>query len=171
MTALIGCIVVAVMVGACARALDETGLSAEQQRVLALDYRAFDQAMGHGWRAWDDRGEHAEAARLLDRYALIHDDLDASEMRMIRFHAGQMYAGIEDRPSAIERFQASIDPDEPPDVPLKWNAYVRGTIAFLERDLDALGHSRRKLAEQGECPRLVDAARLSLPSQDCKECA
>lgn len=149
-TASIAWVIVIAAAGSCSQADRGPSFSPEQQRLLALDYAAFDQTTGDGWRPWADRGDFAAAARMLDRYAELHDDLNAPDRRMVRFHAGQMYASLENRSTAIERFRGAFDPDEPPDAPFRWNAYVRGTIAFLARDLDALRLSHRELVEQGE---------------------
>lgn len=126
----------------------DAGFSDEQRDVLSLEYAAFDQTMGEGWRVWADRGEYAEAARMLDHYASTHDELTDSEWRIICFHAGQMYGYLGEYETAAERFTASLNPQEPPDSPFKWNAYVNGTIAFLERDLDRLRAMRNELAAQ-----------------------
>jgi len=137
----------ALMLGGCASTPQFTP---EQQAVLQLDYQSFDQTMGGGWRAWAAEGEHAEAARMLDEYARLHTDLSGGERRIIRFHAGQMYAWMERRGAAIARFRESFNPEEPEDAAFRWNAYVRGTIAFLEGELETLHQCCDELLEQGE---------------------
>ncbi len=54
------------------------------------------------------------------------------------WHAGQMFGFLGDTASAQARFRGAFDPTEPADSPVRWNTYVRATLAFLARDLVAL---------------------------------
>ena len=113
---------------------------------LRLDYDAFDQRPGSGWRKLAEARKYLEGAGLIDRYEK-REGLEPWQRINLRFHAGQMYAmaGVEDK--ALARFRVSITTDEPPDSPIRWNAYVKATIAFLEKDRERLLPLRNEIAQ------------------------
>ena len=129
-----------------------------------LDYNAFDQTSGHGWRKLADDGRHVEAAELVDTYLQQNEDLEDWQRNNLRFHAGQLYAFGNDYPTAIFRFKASVSASEPKESPIRWNAYVRATLAFLEEDLEQLVNMRDEIAQgpelQGSVPNLDIVDRL-----------
>ena len=114
---------------------------------LTLDYEAFDQRPSAGWRQLADGGKPLEAARLIDRYEERGTALKHWQRVNLRFHAGQLYAFAGRKDPAIARFRASLTHDEPADSPIRWNAYVRATIAFLDGDLRGLTVRRGEIAE------------------------
>ena len=118
------------------------------------DYNKFDQRPGMGWRQLAEKGRYSDAAKLIDKYIEEHKYLDVSQKANLQFHAGQMYAFANDHKTAIERFQKSTYAEEPPELPLRWNAYVQATIVFLSKDLKRLKECREEIAEgptfQGE---------------------
>jgi hypothetical protein len=118
----------------------------ERRQPLDLGYDAFDQRPGKGWRQLAEKGDFASAARLIDVYLEKHNDLGESERVNLNFHAGQMYAIADDYSTAIERFNRSTYAEEPPELPLRWNAYVQATIAFLKKDMDRLRACREEIA-------------------------
>ena len=119
----------------------------EKRSPLELDYNAFDQRPGEGWRQVAEKGNFLDAARLIDEYAETHKNLDASQRANLNFHAGQMYAFADDYRTAIDRFNVSTYAEEPPDLPLRWNAYVRATITFLNKDMKHLEECRKDILE------------------------
>jgi hypothetical protein len=121
--------------------------SCEKGGSLGLDFYAFDQSPGAGWRQLAENGRFLEAANLIDSYINKHKNLNESQMTILYFHAGQMYAFSDDYQTAIERFVKSAYAQEPPELPLRWNAYVQATIAFLSKDLDRLKDCRKEIAE------------------------
>ena len=125
---------------------------------LELDYEAFDQQPGGGWRKVAESGKHLEAARLIDAYEKNKKGLNGWQRRNLRFHAGQVYAFAGQNEVAIARFKSAVSPDEPEDAPIRWNAYVKATIAFLEGDRQKLTELREEMARgpklQGEVPNL-----------------
>ncbi|MGH8469551.1 MAG: hypothetical protein ACREX3_03610 [Gammaproteobacteria bacterium] len=82
----------------------------------------------------------------------------------LRFHAGQVYAFADQRDHARARFKTALFAKEPADSPIRWNAYVRATIAFLERDRKILTSFREEIAKgrklQGVVPNLDIVDRL-----------
>ena len=131
---------------------------------LGLDFDTFDQSSGAGWRQLAENGRFLEAANLIDSYIKKHKNLNESQMTILYFHAGQMYAFADDYKTALDRLNRSTYAEEPPDLPLRWNAYVQATIAFLSKDLKRLKECREEIAEgpasQGEKPNLDVVDRL-----------
>ena len=111
-----------------------------------------------------EKGRFLDAGILIDAYIKKHEDLDESQRVNLNFHAGQMYAFANDTETAIERFDKSTYAEEPPDLPLRWNAYVRATIAFLNKDTKRLKECREEIAAgptfQGEKANLDVVDRL-----------
>ncbi len=81
----------------------------------------------------------------------------------LRFHAGQLYAFANCKDQALARFKTALFAQEP-DSPIRWNAYVLATIAFLERDRKKLSELREEIAKgpklEGVVPNLDVVDRL-----------
>ena len=71
--------------------------------------------------------------------------LEASRARIINWHAGQSYALGDLTDLAVSRFSRSYNPDEAASATFKWNAYVRGSIAFLIKDRSELQAARDEM--------------------------
>jgi hypothetical protein len=131
---------------------------------LGLSYDAFDQRPGHGWRQLADEEKYLEAARLIDRYEKDKEGLEEWQRVNLRFHAGQSYAFAGQKELALARFKTALYRVEPADSPVRWNAYVQATIAFLERDRKKLTELREVIANgpkrQGVAPNLDVVDRL-----------
>jgi hypothetical protein len=131
---------------------------------LELSYRAFDQDLTGGWRRLAREKRFREAAELIDRYVAETRDLHEWQRVNLQFHAGQLYAMAEDETSAMNRFKSAVFAQEPPDSPVKWNAYVLATIAFLEQDYSRLTALREEIARgpqwNGKAPNLDVVDRL-----------
>ncbi|MCA9285341.1 MAG: hypothetical protein KDA22_09015 [Phycisphaerales bacterium] len=110
--------------------------------LLKLDFEQFDQTPGSGWRLLASAERFAEAGAVIDAYLQRHAELTPGQRQILSFHAGQVYAFGGDYTRARERFRASITPNEPKDAPIRWNAYVSATIAFLENDKAGLIYAR-----------------------------
>lgn len=136
----------------------------EPPKELELSYEAFDQRPGGGWRKIAEEGKLLEAARLIDRYEKEKKGLEEWQRVNLRFHAGQLYAFANQNDQALARFKTALRAKEPADSPISWNAYVRATIAFLERDRKKLTELREEIAtgpkHQGVVPNLDVVDRL-----------
>jgi hypothetical protein len=120
---------------------------AEHDTLMELSFDGFDQTMGEGWRKYSKQGCKKEAASLLDEYFEVHRaNLEGWQERINRWHAGQVYALMDDYETARERFLASYDPDEAEDPEFPWNDYVDATIAFLDGDREKLQKHRDRIA-------------------------
>jgi hypothetical protein len=142
----------------------------ETNTLLALDPRAFDQDFSGGWRPIGNRDCHVAAAGLILGYIdQTSYDLGDRQIRLMRWHAGQMMAYAGDYASAIDLLEDTHNPDS--DDP-SWNLYVDATLAFLRRDRDAIQAVRDQLAavpvseEEQEARRqfLRDNPRIHMPS-------
>ena len=131
---------------------------------LELSYEAFDQRPGGGWRKLADEGKYVAAAQLIDRYEKEKKGLAEWQRVNLRFHAGQLYAFADRKDDALARLRTALFAKEPADSPIRWNAYVRATIAFLERDRKKLTELREEIARgpkvQGAVPNLDVVDRL-----------
>jgi hypothetical protein len=131
---------------------------------LEAGYEAFDQRPNEGWRKIADKGMYLEAAKLIDRYEKEKKGLLEWQRVNLRFHAGQLYAFADQKEIAIARFQTALHAKEPTNSPIRWNAYVRASIAFLERDRKKLTELRDEIAKgpksHGVVPNLEVVDRL-----------
>jgi len=151
-----------------ANGLSPSGLFAQGKsdapKELELNYEAFDQRAGSGWRKIADEGRYLEAAKLIDLYEREKNGLVEWKRVALRFHAGQMYAFADKKELAIGRFKSAVVAKEPSDSPVRWNAYVQATIAFLEKDREKLLKFRKEIANghkwQGKVPNLDVVDRL-----------
>jgi hypothetical protein len=114
---------------------------------LEFDYDTFDQCPGEGWRKIADYGNYLEAAELIDAYEREKKGLEDWQKLTLRFHAGQMYAFANIKKLAITRFKTALYDREPPNYPIRWNAYVNATIAFLEKDRKKLIEFREEIVK------------------------
>jgi len=117
----------------------------DKKSPLDLDYNTFDQRPGRGWRQIAEKGDFLDAAMLIDEYVEKYKDLGDSQRVNLNFHAGQMFAFANDYRTAIDRLNKSTYAQEPPELPLRWNAYVQATIAFLNKDMARLKECREKI--------------------------
>jgi len=123
--------------------------SVEEDALLALPWKQFDQTLGSGWRVYAMRDEHLLAARLIERYLAERSDLTPVQRAVSHFHAGAELARVNLHKEALSHFdQASVPPGSK-GVPEDWNELVTANKAFLLGDRTAL------LA----CKQRVDAMR------------
>ena len=105
-------------------------LSAQREAALKLDYEAFDQTEGSGFRVLAGAGCPREAADLIEAYLQSSGTKESS----VTWHLAQMRAEAGQTPAAIAAARKVIRADEPEDADFKWNDYVHAMIAFLEKD-------------------------------------
>lgn len=144
-----------VAAGACA-------MSEEQRdRILALEWEAFDQGP-HGFRSVASGESYCPllAAELIEDYLQQHEELTTKQRYVSEFHAGQLFAGANEVSRALAHFYRGFNPHEDPSGDGKWNAYVRATIAFLERDRETLEASLRVLENHRQNPMNATNLRL-----------
>jgi hypothetical protein len=115
-----------------------------QLQFLMMSWDDFDQG-DQGWRLYEKPGCYIAAGRLIDRYFETKPDLTTRDKRVLRFHAGQVYAFGGEYPLARARFLESFRA-EPETDGFPWNDYVHATIAFVDRDLDKLKLHRERIA-------------------------
>tara|TARA_R110000744_G_scaffold145205_7_gene257723 strand:+ start:23200 stop:23763 length:564 start_codon:yes stop_codon:yes gene_type:complete len=137
-------------------------ISADQRAAyLAMECQAFDQTMGEGWRPLgEDDGCQSVAGNLIADYLLYsHAPLETYQVRVLRFHAGQMFAFAGETGRALDFFRASYGAPYGPGDRLDWNSYVDATIAFLGDDRETLDAAYARLLlqtpfENGAIPNL-----------------
>ena len=111
---------------------------------LSLSYQEFDQTMGGGFRALAQAGCEKRAADLIEAYI----EATGAEQSSLRWHIAQLRASHGDDAEAIRYARASLRENEDlSEHPLRWNDYVLATIAFLEKDREALIDHRDRVAE------------------------
>lgn len=117
--------------------------SYDLEAMLALDRNAFDQTLpGGGWRGLHERGCYAEAAELIRAWR--HEKRDHASI--LYTHEGQMRAYAGQTEQAIALLRLTYKPmDE--DANFGWNFYMDGTIAFLDRDREALTTAIQRLKQ------------------------
>lgn len=111
---------------------------------LSLSYQEFDQTMGSGFRALSAQGCERHAADLIEAYI----EFTGAEQSSLRWHIAQLRASHGDYAEAASYARASLREDEDfSEYPLRWNDYVLATVAFLEKDREALIKHRDRVAE------------------------
>lgn len=123
--------------------------SAEYNRLMALEYKAFDADVFGGWRVIDYRKNCAEVAS----WAIFEyidterrTELSAAQLRLLHWHAGQTIAKIDER-KALAFFERSYEGNSAE--PLSdWDLYVSGTIAFINHDKPGLTAAFDALAQR-----------------------
>ncbi|RFF31201.1 hypothetical protein DZC52_05110 [Wenzhouxiangella sediminis] len=111
---------------------------------LSLSYQEFDQTMGSGFRALAQAGCERRAADLIEAYI----EATGAEQSSLRWHIAQLRASHGDNAEAIRYARASLRENEDlSEHPLRWNDYVLATIAFLEKNREALIDHRERVAE------------------------
>jgi len=110
---------------------------------LELTYEQFDQTMDAGFRPLAGAGCYRQAADLIEAYIAEHD----APQRSLRWHVAQLRAMDGDSGAAVASARKVLSETEDfSEKPLRWNDYVRATIAFLEQDREALQFHRDQVA-------------------------
>lgn len=124
---------------------------------LKADYLAFDQNMPklEGWRFLADKQCYKEAATLIHLYLNKHRRFPAWQKANLFFHAGQMYAFANENDLAIKDFKRALW-KVPSGTLIRWNEYVKATIAFLQKDKEKLLKYREQVAQEQNSTNLVN---------------
>lgn len=110
---------------------------------IALTYEEFDQTQGRGFRRLADNNCQKEAADLIEAYITANN----AHQNSLIWHIAQLRAAQGDYGQALIYARKSLNPAEDlSEHPLRWNDYVRGVIAFLESDKEALVYHRDRVA-------------------------
>ncbi|MCF8878464.1 hypothetical protein L5876_01380 [Hyphobacterium sp. SN044] len=119
----------------------------EAEALLQLDEDAFDQGE-NGWRMIAERRDGAcmvAAADLILDYIARHGEM-LERTYLAHWHAGQMFALAGEDERALDQFRLSYRTGEETEMTAgMWNAYVDGTIAFMEGNRGALEAARSDL--------------------------
>lgn len=108
---------------------------------MQMSFEEFDQG-AKGWRSLGDERCYAEAALLIERYAMNYD----SKYRMLKWHLAQMHALADNVTAALTAAELSLNPIQEQLHPeFDWNSYVHATIAFLKKDRAGFDNHRAKL--------------------------
>lgn len=140
------------------KALKQTGLLQETyEERLNMNFQDFDQNLETGWRKISERTGNVEAVKLVEEYLNRHGkNLEKWQSTILHFHAGQLLAFADNRKEAIKHFRQSYNSLESEKMsPLRWNAYVRATIAFLQNDPETLKKCREAMNKGPQDPRWV----------------
>jgi hypothetical protein len=106
----------------------------DKHALLALDFQAFDQTEGAGWRPLYTAGCYIEVAQLLREWRARHGE---NTQPIIPFHEAQMWAYAGHYEMALPLFEQAYRSERTSHA-IAWNAYVDGTLAFIRRDLASL---------------------------------
>jgi hypothetical protein len=112
--------------------------TSEDDVLLALPWKQFDQTLESGWRVYAMRDEHLPAARLIERYLAERSDLTPVERAVSHFHAGAELARVNLHKEALAHFDQATVPAGGKGVPEDWNELVTANKAFLLGDRAAL---------------------------------
>ncbi|MEM1381758.1 MAG: hypothetical protein AAGH41_14140 [Pseudomonadota bacterium] len=117
--------------------------------LLHLDQRAFDQDFnGGGWRGIDaQEGCERAAAEAIKAYILYSTPSAPDDIKLLRWHAGQLLANGGFTSEALPFFAGSFSETYKGDGDADWwDIYVDATLAFLEGDRARLVAARDRLA-------------------------
>lgn len=108
---------------------------------LDMTFEEFDSGEA-GWRRLGNNGCEREGAALIVEYRNRHAGrLEPSQVSLLDWHAGQLYAGAGDYGFAIERMILVLENTAEP----VEREYTLATIAFLRSDREALLAARQRM--------------------------
>lgn len=144
-------IAIAVLVGslihvACALGAEQQPAKPDDEALLALPWKQFDQTLGSGWRVYACRKDFLGAARLIETYLARRTDLTPTQRAVSHFHAAAELAHANRYEEALRHLEAAEVAPGTRGVPEDWNELVIATRAFLLGDREALLASRRRVA-------------------------
>ncbi|MEM9233378.1 MAG: hypothetical protein AAGA69_03970 [Pseudomonadota bacterium] len=145
--------------------LEQCGVdTVELARLLELEYREFDQDYDGGWRAIaKQEGCELAAAKAIEAYIHFARPHGPGYSKILRWHAGQLYAYVQQTDQAIAFFRTTYDDPEGSEFSgSEWNLYVDATLAFLRDDYDVLVTARDRLAEIPVSDELKESRRKFL---------
>jgi hypothetical protein len=117
----------------------------DNEELLALPWKQFDQTLGSGWRVYACRREHGAAAELIEAYLARRTDLTPTQRAVSHFHAAAELARENRYQEALRHLEAAEVAPGSRGVPEDWNELVISTRAFLLEDREALLASKRRV--------------------------
>ncbi len=111
----------------------------EYTRLMTMTPYDFDQAEDGFRKHW----RNYELIRLLIPEYIEVNQLSANESGNLHWHLGQMHASNDNTEEAIAEMKLSYRGDH-----VTWDSYVKGTIAFLEKDRTSLLQALDTLRKQ-----------------------
>jgi hypothetical protein len=117
----------------------------EDDVLLALPWKQFDQTLGSGWRVYATRDQHLRAARLIERYLAERNDLTPVQRAVSHFHAGAELARVNIHKEALSHFDQAIVAAGSKGVPEDWNELVAANKAFVLGDRAALLAAKQRV--------------------------
>lgn len=121
-------------------------LERQQSAALQLDYTAFDQTPGSGFRVLAEADCPREAADLIEAYLQRPDATQSS----LRWHLAQMRAEAGQTDAAVRAARQSLRAEAAADAAFRWNDYVHATIAFLQKDRPTFDQHHRQVTAAAE---------------------
>ena len=120
-------------------AIEEIIGSEEYSRLMKLSLDDFDQS-SKGFR--QHTGNYELIRLLIPAYIRVNE-LSPRQSRNLHWHLGQIHAFNDNYEDAIIEMDQSYEGGS-----VTWECYVSGSIAFLEKDMDALQESLATLRAQ-----------------------
>jgi len=115
------------------------------EELLALPWKQFDQTLGSGWRVYACRNDYAGAARLIETYLSRRTDLTPTQRAVSHFHAAAELARDNRYQEALRHLEsAEVEPGSR-GVPEDWNELVIANRAFLRGDRETLLASKQRV--------------------------
>ncbi|MCB1633905.1 MAG: hypothetical protein KDI37_14515 [Xanthomonadales bacterium] len=112
-------------------AIDCDALLTEQREpAMQLDYQAFDQTSGSGFRVLAEAGCSRQAGDLIEEYMAT----TGAEQNSLRWHLAQLRGEAGQIDEAIVAARSTLKADEAPTDEFRWNAHVRAYLAFLQQN-------------------------------------
>ena len=123
----------------------EEAAAPDDEVLLALPWKQFDQTLGAGWRVYALRKEHRRAAELIETYLARRNDLTPPQRAVSHFHAAVELARENLYQAALRHLESAEVPPDSKAVPEDWNELVISTRAFLRADREALLASKQRV--------------------------
>ena len=141
MSALLSVLLLSAMQNA---AIDCDALHDEQRDpAMRLNYQAFDQTPGSGFRVLAEAGCARQAGDLIEEYMATH----GAEQNSLSWHLAQLRGEAGQTEEAIIAARSTLKPDEAPTEAFRWNAHVRAYLAFLLHDRTAFDAALAELLD------------------------
>jgi hypothetical protein len=138
-----------VLVFACLPLLSCAGARERQTArdyAVALDPVAFERGPGSPWMDAADEMRFGDAAQLVEAYITAHGGrVDASTTRRLHLIAARMHGCDDEHADALRHLEAAAAPRGDRDAPAGWNAFLRASAAFIDRDRGAFEAARSEV--------------------------